>query len=203
MVEYIIVGVIVGGVLALGGYFLAQYLKGRLGLTLDQQSVATGGGHLTGTVTIEAKRPIRGLLKVSLVGKERRRSHSTNESGSTYEWVEVYRQDQILENTRDFPVGHKESYDFKLEVPTASGARGQSGAALREIAEQVGDGALGSIMKVAVGAASRQHGRLSWRVESRLDAEGIDLATKRKIVVNLDDPVEEPTAVDTGNQGET
>lgn len=202
MVEYIIVGVIVVGLLALGGYFLAQYLKGRLGLTLDQQSVATGE-HLTGTVTVEAKRPIRGLLKVSLVGKERRRSRSTNESGNTHQWVEVYRQDEILENTRDFPVGHKESYNFKLEVPTASGARGQSAAALREIAERVGDGALGSIMKVAAGAASRQHGRLSWRVESRLDAEGIDLATKRKIAVNLNDPVEEPTAADIGNQDET
>lgn len=98
----------------------------------------------------------------------------------------------MLENARDFPAGCKESYDFHLEVPTAAEARAQGGEVLREMSEKVGEGALGSIMKVAAGAASIKKGRLAWHVESRLDADGVDLFIKQKIGVNLKDDLAQP-----------
>jgi len=95
-------------------------------------------------VTLEAKQATRGLLEVSLVGKEKRRTSGSGDNDTTHhKWVEVYRRDEVVEQTRDFPAGYAKSYDFTLKVPTAAEARGQNGAALREMSEQVGDGVAG------------------------------------------------------------
>ena len=180
---YIVAGIGVLIVLGIVGYYVARFMKGRLKLELARNS-ADSGEPLSGKVAMEAKRPIRGLLRVSLVGREKRRTRSSSGSDST-KWVEVYRQDRILEETREFPSGYTKTYSFEIVAPTSAEAR-RGGAILSKVGEEVG-GAAGQVMKLAAGAANLFQGRIYWHVESRLDADGVDLFTKRRAHVNLRD----------------
>ena len=182
MVLYIIIAVVVlilGGVAA---YYIARFMKGKLELQLSRSS-ASSEELLSGRVTVEAKKDIHGLLKVSLVGREKREKRDRDGDRST-EWVEVYRYDNILEETRDFEAGFNQSYAFDLLAPTTSEVR-SGAAALQAAAEKAGDGAMGGMLKMAAGAASFFGGRIYWHVEARLDAKGVDLYTKEKCQVNL------------------
>lgn len=185
MVPYIIGGVVIAIILAVVAYYVARFMKGSVKLQLARNS-ASSGEALTGRVDLEAKRSIHGLLKVSLVGREKRRKRSTSGDGDTTEWVEVYRADRILEETRDFPSGYTQTYEFEIVAPTSAEAR-QGGAIMREMADKAGDGVMGSVMKMAAGAADMMQGRIYWHMESRLDADGVDLYTKEKVTVNLRD----------------
>jgi hypothetical protein len=184
MLPYVLIGVLVVGVLAVVGYYVARFMKGRLKLEMAR-TAADSGETLGGRVTVEAKRPIQGLLKVSLVGREERRRRRHGNDRDTREWVEVYRQDRILEETREFPAGYTKTYAFEIVAPTSTEAR-RGGGALRKAGEEAG-GAMGAVMKMAAGAADLLQGRIRWHVEARLDAEGVDLYTRRRAHVNLRD----------------
>ena len=184
MVPYIVGGVVIAIILAIAGYYIARFMKGSVKLQLARNSAASGE-PLTGRVDLEAKRSIRGLLLVSLVGREKRQKRDSDGDTST-EWVEVYRQDRILDETRDFPSGFTQTYEFELVAPTRDQAR-VGGAVMRKAAENVGDGVMGSVMKMAAGAADMMQGRIYWHVEVRMDAKGVDLYTKEKVTVNLRD----------------
>ncbi|MGB0766617.1 MAG: hypothetical protein ACPGYV_02780 [Phycisphaeraceae bacterium] len=182
MVVYVIIAVVV---LVLGGvaaYFIARYMKGNLTLELSRDS-ASSEQTLSGTLTVEAKKEIHGLLKVSLVGREKRTRRKSNGDKDT-DWVEVYRFDQVIEETRGFEAGFREVYAFELLAPTTAEVRSR-GAALKNMAASAGDGAMGSVLKAAAGAASVMGGRIYWHVEARLDAKGVDLYSKQKCHVNL------------------
>jgi hypothetical protein len=182
MVVYIIIAVVVligGGIAA---YYLARFMKGKLELELARSS-ANSEELITGQLTLEAKKNIRGLLKVSLVAREKRTKRDHDGDKST-EYVEVYRYDQVIEETREFQAGFRESYPFDLLAPTSAEVRSGS-AALKGVADKAGDGVMGGVLKVAAGAASFMAGRLYWHVEARLDADGVDLYTKEKCTVNL------------------
>ena len=182
MIIYIVIAAVVlilGGVAA---YYIARFMKGKLELELSRDS-ASSEELITGRVTLEAKKSIHGLLKVSLVGREKRTKRDRDGDKST-EWVEVYRYDQVLEETRDFEPGFREDYPFDLLAPTATEVR-SGGAALKGMAEAAGDGVMGGVLKAAAGAADFMAGRVYWHVEARLDADGVDLYTKEKCTVNL------------------
>ncbi|MBX2852993.1 MAG: hypothetical protein KTR15_14755 [Phycisphaeraceae bacterium] len=170
---------IIGGIAA---YYIARFMKGRLELELSRSS-ASSEELISGQVTLEAKKNIRGLLKVSLVAREKRTKRDSDGDEST-EYVEVYRYDQVLEETRDFQAGFREAYPFDLLAPTAEEVR-TGAAALKGMADKAGGGVMGGVLKAAAGAASFMSGRLYWHVESRLDADGVDLFTKEKCTVNL------------------
>lgn len=179
---YIVIGVVVLIVVGVAAFYIARFMKGRLALELMRDSVSSEE-LISGKVSLEAKKPIHGLLKVSLVGREKRSKRRAGKNNGT-EWVEVYRYDHILEETRDFEAGFTQEYAFDLLAPTSQEVR--SGAAmLKAISDQAGDGVMGGVLKVAAGAASFMAGRVYWHVESRLDADGVDLYTKEKCHVNL------------------
>ena len=153
--------------------------KGKISLDLSKGTVCSGE-RLTGRLTIGIKKPVRGLLNVSLVGKENR-PRGGGSSGSRS--VEVYRNDQIVEETRDFPSEFSKTYHFEFIPPTATEARREN-AVLAELAKQ-SEGPMGSIMKLTAASNSVFQRRIHWSIESRLDAEGIDLYQKKKLRVDL------------------
>jgi hypothetical protein len=179
---YIVGGVIAVIVAAILAYYGARYLKGRLELEMLRDSAASNE-TLAGRIYLEAKKPMRGSLKVSLVGREQRRRRN-RENQDTTEWVEVYRHDLVLEETRDFAPGFTQEYRFELQAPTAAEAR-RGGDLIRQAAAEVGDGVLGSVMQMAAGAADMMQGRIVWHVEGRVDVKGVDLYAKRQVTVNL------------------
>lgn len=179
---YIVIAVIVlilGGVIA---YYGARFMKGKLTLELSRDS-ASSEELISGTVSLEAKKSIHGLLKVSLVGREKRTRRKSDGDKDT-EWVEVYRYDKVLEETRDFEPGFTQDYSFDLLAPTTEEVRSGQ-AMLKAAANAAGDGMMGGVLKAAADGAGFMAGRVYWHVESRLDADGVDLFTKEKCSVNL------------------
>ena len=135
----IFVGIFVGVFL----YYGARYMKGKLTLELSRSTVSSGE-PLSGRVNLTVKKSIRGLLQVSLIGREKRRSRNNRGTGSSSGWSEVYRQDHILEETRDFTMGLRQNYEFEIVVPTSAEAR-QHVATLHAAAEEMGDGVMAMI----------------------------------------------------------
>ena len=182
MALYIIIAIVVlvlGGIIA---YQVARFMKGKLTIELSRDT-ANSEELISGSVSLEAKKNIRGLLKVSLVGREKRTRRDSDGDRKT-EYVEVYRYDHVLEETRDFEPGFQQTYPFDLLAPTSAEVR-SGAAALQGMAAAAGDGLAGGVLKAAAGAASFMAGRVYWHVESRLDADGVDLYTKEKCHVNL------------------
>ena len=175
----IFVGIFVGVFL----YYGARYMKGKLTLELSRSTVSSGE-PLSGRVNLTVKKSIRGLLQVSLIGREKRRSRNNRGTGSSSGWSEVYRQDHILEETRDFTMGLRQNYEFEIVVPTSAEAR-QHVATLHAAAEEMGDGVMGAVVKMAAKMENMTRGRILWHVEARLGMDGVDLYVKRKVRVNL------------------
>ncbi len=165
------------------GYYAARFMKGKLAIELAR-SAADSGDTLSGSINLTAKKSMQGALTVSLVGQEKRRKRRHNSDQDQIEWEEVYRQDQIVEETREFPAGFSQSYQFEILAPTATEAR-QGSAALRAAAESAGEGIVGSMLNMAAGAADMMQAPIYWHIETRLDVKGVDLFAKRKVSVNL------------------
>ena len=162
---------------------VATSFRGRVLLEILSDK-ASSGERLIGRLTFTSKQEIRGLLKVSLVGQERRRRSVGSSKSDT---VDVYRVNQILEETRDFPAGFTRTYDFELVVPTATEARPENEILdeLGGIADRQGSKLMGSFLKLVAAKNKRSLGRIFWSIESRLDTEGIDLFEKKRVQVNL------------------
>ena len=172
----IIIGVIL--------YQVARFLKGKLELKLIKDSVSSGDA-LKGGVTVTAKKPMRGQLRVALVARKKKRKTGASTNDTTqYKWVEVYRRDEVLEGKREFPAGFSQNYTFEILAPTSSEAR-QGGASIRATAEALDDGTMSSVLNLAASAADMMQGRLYWHIEARLEVEGVDLYTKQKVYINL------------------
>ncbi len=184
--DYILLGVVGLVLLGVGLYYAARFMKGKLKLELSRDS-ASSEELLRGQVTLETKKPIHGSLKVSLVGREKRIKRSSSKAGNSKQWVEVYRYNHILEETRGFEAGFKQEYSFDLLAPTGAEVRSRSRAIVKGISDAAGDGqgVVGGVLKAAAGAASAMAGRIDWYVEARLDAKGVDLVAKQKCEVNL------------------
>ena len=81
-------------------------------------------------------------------------------------------------------MGLRQSYEFEIVASTSAEAR-QNAAMLHAAAEEMGDGVLGSVVKMAAKMENMTRGRIHWHVEVRLDMDGVDLYVERKVRVNL------------------
>lgn len=177
MMPYVLVALAVVGV-CVGLYYLARFMKGSLKIELARDA-ASSEELFSGTVALQAKKQIHGLLKVSLVGREQHEKARSSKNNRK-EWVEVYRYDHVLEEARTFEPGFSETYSFDLLAPTV--AEVSSGAAKLQAAAASSDNAG---LKMAAGLVGFLGGKIHWHIESRLDAKGVDLYTKEKCEVNL------------------
>lgn len=186
--DYILPGIVGLVLLGVGVYYFARFMKGRLKLELSRDS-ASSEELLSGKVSLETKKPIHGSLKVSLIGREQRykRNLSSSSNDKSKQWVEVYRYNHILEETRDFEPGFQQQYSFDLLAPTSAEVRSRSGAIAKSIASAAdqSEGLMGGVLKAAASAASAMSGPIRWHVEARLDAKGVDLVAKQKCHVTL------------------
>ena len=116
---YAVIAVIALILAGVGAYYMARFMKGKLEIELSRDS-ASSEELIRGRVSLEAKKNIHGLLKVSLVGREKRKKRRAGSDNDSTEWVEVYRYDHVLEETRDFEPGFKQDYSFDLLAPTVN-----------------------------------------------------------------------------------
>lgn len=165
--DYIPVLAISAGVIAalsVAGYFIARYLKGMIEINLPSTAF-NHGETVAGTFDLLARKEIKGnRLFAALVATETRRERGYNGKSHTHT-EEVWRAEQQLEGARVYPAGQGAKYEFKLQLPPQD--------------FNASDSMLGQAAQFIFGGSRR----LSWKVEVRLDAEGVDLADSKRITV--------------------
>ena len=166
LTEIIGIVVVVLVVAGLIGYFVMRSLKGTLRLTLNSLRVSSGE-NFTGTVQMTCRKPVEGhRLVVTLIGKEKYRRQT--DDGMKTETREFYRNHTVLEEARSYEAGFEETYSFEHEAPTG-GQVGSSGSGLAGVLDLF----------------SGRDRDLSWKLEGRLEAKGIDLSDSKRVDVNF------------------
>ena len=155
----------VAAVAGVAAYYLAHYLKGSITINLPRTAF-NGGEQVEGSFQLLTRKEVNANnLTAALVATE-----TTKERGykgrTTTHTREIYRSGQTLEHARVYPAGYQANYNFKITAPEGAQPFGQ-------------DSALGTAMGMLSGFGRR----IDWRVEVRLDAEGVDLAASKKIAV--------------------
>ncbi|HAN05934.1 MAG TPA: hypothetical protein DCW72_03885 [Elusimicrobia bacterium] len=152
-------------VAGVAAYYLARYLKGSITISLPRTAF-NGGEQVEGSFQLITRKEVNANnLTAALVATETTRERGYKGRTTTHT-REIYRGGQTLEHARVYPAGYQGSYNFKIAAPEGAQPFGQ-------------DSALGS----ALGLLTSFGRRIDWRVEVRLDAEGVDLAASRKISV--------------------
>jgi len=163
----LIAGVILGVSLA-AGYYIVRYLKGSLTISLPRTGFSPGE-QVEGSFQLLTRREVRGnALTADLVASETTRERGYNGKSRTHT-REIYRAGLTLERGKVYPAGYTANYDFKLAVPAAQ-------------APAVSDSVMGQALNI-LGSLGGLGRRISWKVEVRLEAEGVDLASAMNITV--------------------
>ncbi|MHC4388238.1 MAG: hypothetical protein ACYSX1_06490 [Planctomycetota bacterium] len=110
-------------------------------------------------------RYMRGSIKITLA-KEGRGDKTRTRTR------EIYRDELTIEEAKTFPSGQTMNYDFELATPSSAGPDFLSSP-------------LGKTLKVGMEMLSGRRSYLRWIVEVRLDAKGVDLASREKITLNM------------------
>ncbi|MDO8803136.1 MAG: hypothetical protein Q7R35_01780 [Elusimicrobiota bacterium] len=159
--------VIIGAGLA-AGYYIVRYLKGSITISLPGTGFSPGD-QVEGSFQLLTRREVRGnALTAALVASETTRERGYNGKSTTHT-REIFRTGQTLEREKVYPAGYTANYDFKIAVPSEQAPAG-SGSMMGQALN----------MLTSLGGLGR---RISWKVEVRLDAEGVDLASTRNITV--------------------
>lgn len=164
-VKILLIAGAVAGVGLAAGYYIARYLKGSITVSLPRTAF-NPGEQIEGSFQLLTRKEVNGNnLTAVLVATETTRERGYNGKTSTHT-REIYRSGQTLEHARVYPAGYAANYEFKIPVP--AGRLGGS------------DSILGQALDM-INSFGR---RISWKVEVRLDAEGVDLASSKGVTVN-------------------
>ncbi len=166
----LLVAVVVGGGLIAGIlYFILRHMRGSIKLSLPQTAF-NPGNKISGEFDLLAKKPIQGnKLIVRLIGQQVTRHHQNGKSRTRSQ--EIYRDEVLVEEAKDYPAGYTGKYSFEINTPNTNET-------------EFLNSPLGQTLNAAVRLLSNRNTRLQWRVEARLDAKGIDLVAAKKITLN-------------------
>ena len=170
MVEYLIISAIVVIVLAIGAYFLIRFLRGSIKLYLQNTS-CNSGETVKGSFDLHTKKTIVGnRLAVELIGDKITKTRKSDGKTDSHTH-EIFRNGVTLENRKTYQAGYKEKFDFELQTPDSN----QPDSMNSELAQTLG---------AALSLMSDRQVYVKWRVEARLDAEGVDLVDTEKVSIN-------------------
>ena len=162
--------IVVLAVVLVAGYYIIRFMRGSIKITLSKNSF-NEGEQITGSFELTTRKEIEGnRLYVMLVGKEVTKE-GRGEKART-RTMEIYRDELTIEEAKTFSAGETTKYDFQLGTPSSAGP-------------DFGSSALGKTLKVGMELLGGRRSYLQWIVEARLDAKGVDLASRKKITVNM------------------
>ena len=165
----IIITVAAIALIATGAFFFARYLRGKIKLQLP----VTGfnpGDPIKGSFELHAKKPITGKrLIVRLTGTKHIRTKRGDKTETHSH--EIFRKEELIEESRDYPAGFRESYAFEIAAPQS----GQS---------EVPGGDLLKTLSSTVDMIGNRRVEIRWKLEARLIAKGLDLVGSRRIYIN-------------------
>jgi hypothetical protein len=175
-----IAAAIIGSILV---FFLVRSMKGKLEVSLPVNTVM-GGTPLSGSVTLTTKKPLDlRRLSVALIGYEvieRIKSDGKRDTDRN----EIFRNETNLLEAQNLPAAHVQTFSFSLETPGANTPAPQ--ASPDELAGKIAS-AIGTVAKTlgSLGAFNSRSRRLEWKVEARADLPGVDLASSKRVHVNV------------------
>ena len=151
-------------------YYIIRFMRGSIKMTLTKNAFSSGE-QVTGSFELITRKEIDGnRLFVSLIGKEvTKQRHGDKTRTHTRE---IYRDEVTLEDAKIFAAGATANYNFELATPSSSGPDPL-------------DSTLGKTLKIGAELLSGRRTHLRWSVQARLDAKGVDLATQKKITLNM------------------
>ncbi len=165
----IVIAVAALAVIATGLFFLARYLRGKIKLKLPVTSFNLGD-TIKGSFELHAKKPISGKrLIVRLIGTQHVRTKRGDKTETHTH--EIFRQEELIEDSRDYPAGFRENYAFELAAPKS----GQS---------EIPGGDLIKTLASTANMIGNRRVDVRWKLEARLVAKGIDLVGSKRIYVN-------------------
>ena len=158
-----------GGILAVIIYYVVRFMRGSITLSLPR-SVFNPGDPIAGSFELLAKKAIEGnKLVVSLIGIKVTKTYDGEKTKTRSR--EIYRDEQLLEEAKSYRAGSKATYEFTLSAPNMNSS-------------EFLNSKVGQALSAAVHLLSDRSTRLKWKVEARLDAKGVDLATSKSVSIN-------------------
>ena len=164
----VLVVIVGGGIAAIVAYNVARARRGSIEVSLPSTAFKPGD-VIAGSFELHAKQPIEGRrLVVSLIGTQ---VTKTREDGKTRSRSsEIFREEKLIEDAREYPAEHRETHPFEIEVPDAV------------LPEQL-NSPLGKALASGLRFAGASQTHLRWRIEARLVAKGIDLIASRRVSI--------------------
>jgi hypothetical protein len=165
----VLIIVVLGGVLAaVIIYHILRYLRGSIKLSLPCTAFNPGDA-ITGSFELMTKKEIQGnKLLVSLIGSKTVHTHHGGKKRTRTE--EVYRDEVVIEGEKNYFAGYTATYAFQVKAPNLQ-------------APDFLNSQVGQILGATIRLLSDQSSRITWKVEARLDAKGVDLATSRAVSI--------------------
>jgi len=158
-----------GGIGAIIVYYIARFLRGSIKLSLPRTAF-NPGDNITGSFDLHTKKAIQGnKLIVRLIGVQVTKSFENGKTRTRSR--EIYRDEVLVEGAKSYPAGYKATYNFEIPAPDI-----QSPGFLNS--------AVGQALTAALSLLGSRSTDINWKVEARLDAQGIDLAASKSVSIN-------------------
>ena len=166
----IVIAIVVGGgALAAIAYYIARFMRGTIKLSLSRTAF-NPGDTINGSFDLHTKKAIQGnKLIVSLIGMQVTKTYEDGKTRTRSR--EIYRDEVIVEEAKAYGAGSMATYNFEISTPDM-----QSPEFLNST--------VGQALTVAFRLLSDRSTRLKWKIEARLDAKGVDLATAESVSIN-------------------
>jgi hypothetical protein len=167
----IVIAVAVGcGILAVVAYYVVRMMRGSIKLSLLRTAFNLGD-TITGAFDLLVKKPIEGnKLTVSLIGTQITEIYRDGKTETRSH--EIYRNERVIEGAKAYDAGNTARHEFELTVPNTG-------------APEFMNSPLGQMLGAAATLFNNRSSQLKWKVEARLDAKGVDLATSTPVSVNI------------------
>ena len=167
VIIFSIVGLVAVGIAA---FYITRMMKGKIELAMTKTGF-NSGEDVTGKVTLTTKKSLNARrVFVALIGYEVvERRDSDGETSEDRN--EVFRDDfNLEEGETQLHAGFNKTYGFVLKAPG------------KDTVGTAGGGAGITIGSLVIGGNRR---RLEWKVETRVDLPGVDIAKSKKVRINV------------------
>lgn len=167
IIVFSVFGLVIVGV---GVYYLLRFMRGTIKMTLNQTAF-NPGETIKGSFELQTKKPIESKrLIVSLIGTRVTRTKEGEKSRSDSQ--EIYRNEVLIEDAKVYRAGHTSTHDFEIQVPDTG-------------AQDFLNSTAGQAISAAFSLLGNRRVEFKWKVEARLKAKGIDLATSKRVSINM------------------
>ena len=166
----ILIAVLVGGgIVAAITYYIVRFMRGTITLSLPRTAF-NPGDTIGGSFDLHTKKAIQGnKLIVSLIGIQVTKTYEDGKTRTRSQ--EIYRDEILVEEAKAYNAGSTATYNFELSAPNMN-------------SPEFLNSTVGQTLTAAFRLLSDRSTRLKWKVEARLDAKGVDLATAKSVSIN-------------------